>query len=226
MELSEALAWLGAEATEADRQALERYGIPADGAFGVPMGKMLAWARGRPRDHALAAGLWSDGRYEARTLAVLIEDPALVTPGQMDAWTEGFDSWAICDTACFRLFDRTPFAWAKVTAYAAREEEFVRRTAFALTWALSVHDKAAPDKSFVDALALCETHATDDRPSVRKAVSMALRATGKRNRALNAAARAIAARLAEGPRPAAITGREALKDLSAPALLARLDRQA
>ncbi len=222
MGVTQALRWLESEATEADRLGLKRYGIPMDRAIGVPMGKMLGWAKGRPKDHALAEALWADGRYEARTLALLIEDPAAVTPAQMDAWTAAFDNWAICDTACFRLFDRAPFAWDKVADYATRDEEFVRRAAFALIWALSIHDKAAPDAHFLDALALCEAHADDPRPMVRKAVSMALRATGKRNARLNMAARETAARLATGSKPAATTAREAQRELTAPKLLTRL----
>ena len=31
-----------------------------------------------------------------------------------------FDNWAICDTACFHLFDRTPHAWRKVEQWAAQ----------------------------------------------------------------------------------------------------------
>jgi len=67
-------------------------------------------------------------------------------------------------------------------------DEFVRRAGYALVWALSVHDRTAPDARFLDALARIEAADPDPRPYVRKAADMALRATGKRNPALRAAA--------------------------------------
>ena len=111
--------WLAATASEAERAKLARYGIPDDRALGVPMGAMLALARNRPKDPALAAALWAEGGYETRTLAVLLDDPAALTPARMDAMVA--DSWAICDTACFRLLDRAPGAWEAVPCWAASD---------------------------------------------------------------------------------------------------------
>lgn len=60
---------------------------------------------------------------------------------------------------------------------------------------------------------------------MRKAVSWALRSLGKRSRALNAAALAVAAALAEsGERAARTTGKEAIRDLTSEKTAARLAR--
>ncbi len=187
MILDQELAWLAAEGSEAERQAMTRYGIPNDTAFGVPMGRLLARARRRPKDPALATALWATGRYEARVLAVLLDDPAALPRARMDAMVAGFDSWAICDTACFHLLDRSPHAWAATHDYAANDALYVRRTAFALLWSLSVHDKTADDAGFRAGLGLAGQYLGDDRPHVSKAVSMAVRAIGKRNYALRTA---------------------------------------
>jgi 3-methyladenine DNA glycosylase AlkD len=61
----------------------------------------------------------------------------------MDRWCRDFDNWAICDTLCFHLFDRTPYAWAKVAQWSDKRGEFVTRAAFALTASLALHDKSA-----------------------------------------------------------------------------------
>lgn len=180
--------WLGANASEAERQKLLGYGIPNDRAIGVAMGQMLAFTRKRPKAPDLAAALWADGGYEMRTLALLLDDPAKLTLARMDAMVAEIDNWAICDTACFRLFDKAPEAWQAVPRWAASERLYTRRAGFALVWGLSVHDKRAGDRPFLEALALAEAHAGDARPHVRKAISMAVRATGKRNTALRAAA--------------------------------------
>jgi 3-methyladenine DNA glycosylase AlkD len=78
-----------------------------------------------------------------------------------------------------------------------------------------VHDKSAPDERFLDGLLLIERESTDARNFVKKAVNMALRATGKRNRALRAAAVEVARRLAESNDPTARwNGKDALRALA------------
>jgi 3-methyladenine DNA glycosylase AlkD len=123
----------------------------------------------------------------------------------------------------FNLFDRSPHAWAKVTVWSKRRKEFEKRTAFALLWSLTVHDKRAANEQFVQGLALIEREATDERNFVKKAVNMALRAIGKRNRALNGAAVEVARRLASSADATARwVGKDALRELTSPALAKRL----
>ncbi len=172
------------------------------------MGKQLGTS------HELAAGLWESGLYEARTLAAFVDDPSEVTAEQMERWAHNFDSWAICDTVCFHLFDKAQFAWEKVEDWALASDEFVRRASYALIWALSVHDKTASDAQFLGALALIEEAEPDTRPLVRKAMDMALRATGKRNDALRGAAIGVAARMAgSDDKDRAWIGKHALREL-------------
>ncbi|MEO7318039.1 MAG: DNA alkylation repair protein [Chthoniobacteraceae bacterium] len=203
-----------------------RYGIHTDKAFGVAMGDMQKIARRLGRDHALAAALWDTGCYEARILAALIDAPEQVTPAQMDRWCRDFDNWAICDTVCMHLFDRTPHAFGKVAQWARRRDEFVRRAAFALLASLALHDKRAASKAFADCLPLIQDAATDERNFVKKSVNWALRAIGERNRELNSAAVAVAKRLAiSDDASARWVGKDALKQLSSPAVLRRLAKR-
>lgn len=214
MTCDEVLAWLDEEGSEEGRESMTRYGIPNERAFGVAMGAMKKFAKGAGRSHALAGELWATGWYEARTLAAFIDEPDEVTARQMDAWAHDFDNWAICDTTCFHLFDRTRFAWQKPARWAPAPEEFVRRAGFALIWALAAHDKQAPDERFLEALELIERAEPDPRPLVKKAIDMALRAMGKRNAALNRAAREAARRMAaDDDRHRAWIGRHALREL-------------
>ncbi|MCL1635984.1 DNA alkylation repair protein [Luteimonas sp. SX5] len=218
-----ALSWLKRHSSKATRDGMARYGLPSDRALGVTMADMLALAKRLGRDHALAAALWDTGVYEARMVASMVDDPAQVTVAQMDRWCKDFDNWGLCDTVCFKLFDRAPHAWAKVTQWSGKREEFVRRAAFALLWGLTVHDKQAADAKYIEGLRLIERAAGDERNFVKKAVNMALRATGKRNRALNAAAVATAKRLADASNiTAQWVGKDALRELTSPAVTRRL----
>lgn len=186
--------------------------------------KLLAKEIGR--DHALADGLWNTGIYEARMTAALIDDPAQVTSAQMDRWCRDFDNWGIADTVCFALFDRTEHRWAKVPKWAAKQAEFQKRAGFALLWGLTTHDKTAPNAHYLNGLALIERAATDDRHFVKKAVNMALRAVGKRNRALNAAAVTVATRLAASEHASARwIGKDALRELTGPVVARRIAKR-
>ena len=211
----------------ADERVLEdmskRYGIYTNKAFGVSMANLQKVAKPLGRNHELAGALWDTGWYEARMLTSFVDDPALVTSAQMDAWVRDFDNWGICDTLCFNLFDRTPHAWRRVTQWSKQEGEFVKRAAFALLWSLTVHDKLASDEQFRQGLILVLRAASDKRHFVKKAVNMALRAIGKRNPALNGAAVIVARRLAESPEPAARwVGKDALRELTSPSVTRRL----
>ena len=110
MDKNEVLAWLERKGTRRTVLGMARYGIAAKRAFGVPMGTLLTLKKRLGRDQALSLALWDSGWYEARLLAALVGDPERVTRRQMNAWAAGFENWGDCDTVCFHLFDRTPFA--------------------------------------------------------------------------------------------------------------------
>lgn len=196
-------------------EGMARYGIVADKVFGISVGTLRAKARTIGRDHALAQALWKTGWYESRMLAAFVDDPKAVTPAQMDAWAKDFDNWAICDTVCFHLFDKSPHAWSRIRVWRRRKDEFVKRAAFALIASVALHDKKADDALFLPCLPMIDAAATDDRNFVKKGVSWALRGIGKRSPALRTRAVALARRLSTAPSSAARwIGKDALKDLA------------
>lgn len=210
--VQETMRWLERTGSARQKAELARYGVDAPRAFGVSVGALLAYAKGRPKDHALAAALWRTGWYEARLLAAMLDDPALVTRRQMDAWARAFDNWGVCDTVVWHLFDHTPFAWEKARAYAVAKPEFVKRAGFAMIAGRVARDRTSPDRPFLDLLPLVERGAADERPLVRKGVSWALRRLGGRSPALLAASKALARRLAASEDPGARrVGAEALR---------------
>lgn len=214
-QLQLALQLLQEKSTQHDRDNLARFGIDAKNALGVSMANLQLIAKRLGRSHDLAAALWDTGCYEARMLASLLDVPALVTPQQMDRWCRDFDNWAICDTVCFKLFDRNPHAWSRVEKWSALEDEFGKRAAFALLASLAGHDRSAADQPFLDGLRLIERASVDERNFVWKGVSWALRSIGRRNPALRAAALDLSHRLADSVHAAARwIGKDALRDLN------------
>lgn len=222
-DVQDVIAQLRKRGSKKVKDGMARYAIPSDRAFGIPVGELRKLAKTLGKSHRLAEQLWRSGHYEARMLATMVDDIAQVTPKQMDAWCKDFDSWAICDTACFGFFDRSPHAFAKVTMWAKRRPELEKRAAFALLASLALHDKTADSKAFLALLPLIEPAAADDRNFVKKAVSWALRSVGRRNLELNRASMAIAERLARSAdAPARWVGKDALRELSSPAVQKRL----
>jgi 3-methyladenine DNA glycosylase AlkD len=205
----------GSAKVRADMSA--RYGIATkDKTFGVPMAKLHLLAKQLGRDHALAQALWDTRIYEARLLAAFVDEPARVTPAQMERWAKGSDNWAVVDTLCFKLFDQTPHAWAKAQAWCASPKEFVKRAGLALIASLALHTKGGDETPFLRALDLVERASTDERNFVKKGASWALRAIGQRkDPKTKAAARLLAERLAaSADKTAAFIGRDALKALA------------
>jgi 3-methyladenine DNA glycosylase AlkD len=169
-------------------EGMARFGITGDKRLGVKVPDMRALAKKIKKDHELALDLWKTGIPDAMIVASMIDDPQLVTEAQMEEWVKDFQSWDVCDQVCMNLFDKTPFAVKKIKEWSHRDEEFVKRGAFALIACVAWHDKTASDDVFIDLLPIIKRESTDDRNFVKKAVNWALRHIGKRNKALNKAA--------------------------------------
>lgn len=178
--LEEILATLNNLADPVVRENMEHYGIQPANALGIKMPELRELARGK-RNHQLALQLWETGIHEARILAGLIADPKELTIDVMDAWTEDFDSWDLCDQVCANLFVRTEFAVDRALAWAAREPEYVRRAGFVMMAQLAVHAKKMPDENFKQFFPIMRQYAGDERNFVKKAINWALRGIGKRS---------------------------------------------
>ena len=214
--------------SKADPRSVEgmaRFGINPRKALGVPIPALRRLAKKTGRDHALALRLWATGIHEARILAAMVDDPAEVTESQMEGWVHDFDSWDVCDQVCGALFDRTRYAYPKAIQWCREEEEFVRRAGFVLMAELAVHDKGAPDSSFLRFFPEIERGAEDPRNFVKKAVNWALRQIGKRDERLNREAVGVARKIrGVDAASARWVGTDALRELEGAAVRARLRR--
>jgi Predicted DNA alkylation repair enzyme len=185
MKFEDIISELESLSNHEDVEGMARFGISHAKTYGVRMPELRRIAKTTGKDHELAEKLWNAGYGETKILAGLIEDPKMVTEDQMENWVSGFDSWDVCDQCCINLFRKIPFARQKVFEWSTREEEFVKRAAFAMIAVLAVHDKKAEDEKFEEFFPLIIKESVDNRNFVKKAVNWALRQIGKRNRNLN-----------------------------------------
>jgi 3-methyladenine DNA glycosylase AlkD len=208
---------------------MERFGIVAPKAFGVPTPVLKQFAREVKKQsadrHTLAQELWETGNYDARAVAFLIDEPKMVSKTQMDSWARDFDNWATVDGTCCYLFCRTPLGYEKAVEWSAKEPEFIKRAGFALMAYLSVHDKKADDAKFAAFLPIIEAQSNDGRNYVKKAVNWALRQIGKRNMNLNKSAIETAERIKQQEsRIARWVASDALRELRSEKIIARIKK--
>ena len=169
-------------------EGMAKYGMVVERRLGVSIPNLRRMAKELGQNHKLALELWKTGIAEARLVATMTDDPEKLTEGQMEDWVKGINSWDVCDQVCMNLFEKAPLAWKKITDWSEREEEFVKRAAFALIACLVWHDKKAKDEKFIKLFPVIIGGATDERNFVKKAVNWALRNIGKKNLNLNRAA--------------------------------------
>lgn len=206
-------------------EGMGRFGMQTEQRLGVSVPEMRKLAKQLGKDHSLALALWQSGVQEARIVASMVAEPELLTEAQMEAWVLDLDSWDVCDQLCANLLEKSPLAVKNIHDWSAREEEFVKRAAFALIAGLAWHDKGAEDQQFIDLLPLIARGATDQRNFVKKAVNWALRNIGKRNRHLNREAVAVAKQIGQLESKAARwIASDAVRELESEKVRARLMR--
>ena len=223
MDTKTAVERLRSMANPKNLEGMKRFGINPEGTLGVSIYDLRPFAKELGTDHNLAVALWKTGIHEARLLAGMVDNPALVSERQFDEWVSDFDSWDVVDQACSNLFDKTPFAWQKAVELCSRKEEFVKRTGFVLMACLSVHDKSAKDKDFEKFFPLIVRESSDERNFVKKAVNWALRQIGKRNLRLNKRSVAVAKEIQKlGSKSGRWIAADALRELQSEKTLKRL----
>lgn len=173
-------------------EGMARFGINPQNTYGVSIPNLRKIAKKTGKNHKLAQQLWRTGIHEAKILAGMIDDPAVVTEKQMNKWVKDFDSWDVCDQVCLNLFDKTKFAYQKAFEWSKCEREFIKRAGFVLMAVLAVHDKETSDREFIKFFPAIKREATDNRNYVKKAVNWALRQIGKRSEYLRKEAMKVA----------------------------------
>jgi 3-methyladenine DNA glycosylase AlkD len=224
--VEEVLEKLETKARPDQLEGMARFAIVGKGRLGVSVPAMRKLAKEIGKDHGLALKLWKTGIPDARIVAGMVGEPDKLTEKQMEGWVRDFDSWDVCDQVCMNLFEKTPLAVKKIHDWSQREEEFVKRTAYALIACLAWHDKKANDEKFLSLFPVIKKGATDERNFVKKAVNWALRNIGKRNPALNRAAITLAEEIRQMDSKAARwIANDAMRELKSEAVQKRLRKK-
>ena len=226
MKLDEVMKEIESHYDSTSIEGMKRGGINPDKTFGVKIPVLRKMAKKIKKNHTLALELWELGYRETMILASMIDDPLEVTESQMEKWVSSpyFSYWEIVDQTCMNLFYLTNSAVTKVGEWSTREEEFVKRAAFALIAVLAWKDKNAEDSSFINFFPIIKRESIDERHNVKKAINWALRQIGKRNKSLNSKAIKIADEILKiDSKSAKWIAKDALKELTSDAVQGRLN---
>jgi 3-methyladenine DNA glycosylase AlkD len=225
--VNEVMDRLQAKAKRDQLEGMTRFAIVGEQRMGVSVPDMRKIAKEIGKDHQLALDLWDTGVPEAMIVAGMVAEPEKLTERQMDDWVVDINSWDICDQVCMNLFEKTPLAEKKIYEWSLREEEFVKRTAYALIACLAWHDKEASDAAFTKYFPVIVAGATDERNFVKKAVNWALRNIGKRNQSLNKEAIKVAKEIQDiDSKSARWIASDAIRELESDKVQERLRKKA
>lgn len=184
------LEGLGSEPT---RKTYRRHGVKGE-QFGVlyaPLGKI---AKRLKTDHPLARELWASGNHDARILATMIADPAVMTGAELDKWIRDVDNYVLAD-ALTGLASRTPVARKKMEKWTRATHEWIGRIGWGMLARLAMSDGTLTDGDFDRYLAEIERRIHGSKNRIRDAMNMAVIAIGLRNSAFEKKAVAAAKRI-------------------------------
>jgi 3-methyladenine DNA glycosylase AlkD len=189
MTKNEALKQLEAAGTAQNRKIYRRHGA-GDNIFGISFANLRVLAKAIKVDHALALDLWSTGNDDARSLALLIADPARLDRRQLDRWAadlNGFLSYTFT-----QLVSRTPLVQRKIKDWLDARSEWTSCVGWLLLGHFAMNDREQPDAWFEAHLRTIEHEIHQRRNWVRNAMNSALIGIGVRNAALEKRALAVA----------------------------------
>ena len=196
-------AILEAHRNERGMKNWEKMGYKASGltSYGIGLTQLRKLARTIGRDHELATQLWNSDNYDAKTIALLIDDPKKITWEQAQRQVEQLDVGMLVHVfaSCNATLAKVDFVVELSGEWIESENEVKRRCGYLLLYELSKNKR---NKKLDDAFFLY--HINDIQASIHEqsfkvafCMQTALLGIGKRNKVLNAAT--IAAVKAIGP---------------------------
>ncbi len=198
MTVTEVLALLHAERDERGMTHWEKLGSRTAGmkSHGIGLSRLRKLARKIGRDRELAKALWKSDVYDARVIALLVDDPARITREQAEEQVEELAGGMLAHVfaSCDATLAKSPFAVELADQWVRSDDPVRRDCGYGLLYEASkLTGKKAPTEAFflahVERIAM---RIATEPESVRLAMGAALMGIGKRSAVLNAAALAVA----------------------------------
>lgn len=198
MTVSEVLALLEAERDERGMSNWKRLGAGTSGmrSYGIGLSRLRKLAKKVGRDRDLAQSLWETDVYDARVIALLIDDPARITREQAERQVEELAGGLLAHvfSSCDATLAKTPFVVELADQWVRSGDPVRRGCGYGLLYEVSkLSGKKAPTEEFFLAHVTRIADRFDGEPEkVRLSMGTALMGIGKRSAALNKAALKVA----------------------------------
>ena len=172
-------------------------------SFGIGLTQLRKLAKQVGRNHDLSLELWEMDIYDAKTIALLIDDPKQITKEQAEKQVEelGVGMLTHVFSSCDATLAKSPIAFDLANEWLATDHDLRRKSGYGLLYELSKNkrNKALTNEYFLGCIEDINEKIFDakETPTMRLAMGTALMGIGKRNKMLNK--RAIQVAKAVGP---------------------------
>ena len=161
-------------------------------SFGIGLTQLRKLAKTIGRDHELALELWKSGNYDAKIIALLIDEPVKLTRAQVEGQVEevGVGGLAHVFSSCDATLSKAPFVFELACEWISSKDALRRSCGYGLIYELSkdLRMAALTDGFFLDCMDRIQKYFYQEDVNGRLAMGCALMGIGKRNKTLNAVA--------------------------------------
>ncbi len=194
MTKTEVLALLKVNKDERGIKNWKRLGEKSGGlkSYGIGLTKLRKLGKEIGKDHDLALKLWNSDVYDAKVIALVIDDPKKITREQAETQVEQLGKCGLTHvfSSCGAALAKTPFTVELADNWIQSKDKVRNCCGYGLLYEVSkITTKKAPEeKYFLDHIKRIKESWKDQSTSVLMSMAGALMGIGKRSKKLNAAA--------------------------------------
>jgi len=198
MTVTDVLAILDAERDERGMKNWEKLGQNTGGlsSYGLGLTRLRKLAKRIGRNRELAQALWKTDVYDARVIALLIDDPAQITISQAERQVEELAGGMLAHVfaSCDATLAKTSFVVELAEQWVLSDDPVRRDCGYGLLYEASkLSGKRAPSEEFFLAhIKRIADTINGESEKVRLSMGAALMGIGKRSAGLNRAASKVA----------------------------------
>ena len=165
-------------------------------SFGIGLTVLRKLAKRVGKNHDLALQLWKSDIYDAKIIAILIDEPKQITREQVEMQVEQLNQGHLAHvfSSCGAPIANTPFVAELAVEWTKSKDKIRRSCGYGLLYEISKSKKkSTPDDSFfLNQIEYIRTSFPSETNVVLGSMGGALMGIGKRNAKLNAAALKVA----------------------------------
>lgn len=188
------MAELESLGTEQTRRTYLRHGA-TEPLYGVTFGDLRPLARRLGRDQGLALKLWACGNADARLLACMVADPAVMSEAELDAWLAEIETYFLVDVFVAEVAAKVPGRLERAERWIGSDRDRSAQAGWELLNLVALSDEAVPDDCLEAKLRSIAERIGSYGNWTRRSASNAITGIGLRNDRLEVAARRTASEM-------------------------------